>query len=944
MKHRMLAIIGIWTAVGTWAEDAYVELTGAQAINTGYKAFYDRESKAQSLLELDFQLTEVPAAGARIIGGDGGSRGLPYFSLFVDDDFKLKYTYNGQPAMSTGLPATTCRYTVILPAYGTARLSADGQSVAESWIGMADGTIPNPIVLGANALNATGSSISNAVATMKIYSFKIKEREGDVWTLKYDFKPVVKGGEACLYDAASGTTLQDDRGNALGSGGDIETLPEDGYVQSNGSSVQGLNSRFFWQPGAKVEVDYALTDATRNTQYRIVGADYGGVVQRASVYVGGGGVSFGMGTDATGFKGEGTNIDPDLRRHTAVIDTVAKKYYYLTGRTVEKTMTPLGACTETARYPMGLMAGTTNQNGAVFRHLAKMKLYGARFYLNGRLVHDYVPCLKGDVAGLKDRVDGAFITSGALTCGGDILRENDAPYLENTDAVNYIDTGYKPTGKTKVVADFAFRGNTPQQFVFEGLDSSGVAFRQYINGAGNLAYRCSDGSNNSGVYVATGSPAVPARPFVRQRFTLDAAENRVIVENAGYTNWLAKNWLSITATKSNQYTLKLFSSSDGQKNHADIRLYDFKLYEDGELKKHFVPYVKDGLPGLQDLVGGTFVTGKSNVAMRVYGDAACNKTEDAYLMSDGNQLINSGYFASYKSRIAIDYAFTDTTPGRRQNRLFGQDYNVDETTMAFKTAWYINGNGKLAVGGGDNGAFNGTTFTWKPGYGSGECPANLTRYLGVLNFNNGKPSVALRTPEGTTLATAAMSTSATYSKTSKLAMGLFGTATNNTFTAWRNLAKAKIYSVEIQENGQVLHKFYPAKINGKVGLYDIKGRELHCNVTGSATDFTLGGAGYDGKGKDNGFLIKPESTVVLAYRCSTTLSAFAPGAVEHRWTRNGEPVAAEGLSVTVDWRRRRTTDLYSVTPVYLVNGVTVEGAPATTEVTYRPCGLSIILR
>ncbi|MGN0833171.1 MAG: hypothetical protein ACI4RD_05935 [Kiritimatiellia bacterium] len=942
MNHGMLALVGVCATACAWAEDAYVELTGSQAINTGYKAFYDSATKAQSQIELDFQLTEVPENGTRIIGGDGGNKGLSYFSLYADGNFK--YTYNGYSAMSTGQAVTTDRYTVQLPAYGNAIFSSGGQQLAVSWIGMASGTMPNPIVLGANALNTGGSSISNLVAKMKIFGFRILERENGAWTRKYDFKPVVKGGSACLYDAATGTALQDDRGNALAWGGDIEELPEDGYVQSNGSSLQGINSRFCWQPGAKVEIDYALTDATKNTQYRMTGADYGGVGQRASIYVGGGGVSFGMGTDETGFKGEGTYIDPDLRRHTAVIDTVANKYYYRTGQTTEKTLTPIGVCTETARFPMGLMAGTTNENGSVFRHLAKMKLYGAKFYLNGQLVHDYVPCLKGDVAGLKDLVDGAFVTSGALTYGGDIRRENDDPYLENTDAVNYVDTGYKPTGKTKIVADFAFRKNTAQQFVFEGLDSEGVAFRQYINSGGNLAYRCSDGNNSTDVYVATGSPAVPARPFVRQRFTIDAAENRVIVENAGYTNWLAKNWISITATKSNQYTLKLFSSSDGKTNHADIRLYDFKLYDDGELKKHFVPYVMDGLPGLQDLVSGTFVTGKSNVAMRAYGEVACNKTEDAYLLSDGNQLINSGYFASYKSRIAIDYAFTDTTPARYQNRLFGQDYNVDETTMAFKTGWYINGNGKLAVGGGDNGAFNGTTFTWKTGYGSGECAADLTRYLGVLNFNNGKPSVALRTPEGTTLATATMSTSATYSQTSKLAMGLFGTATNNAFTAWRNLAKVKIYSVEIQEGGQVLHKYYPAKIGGKVGLYDLNGQQLHCNVTGSETDFVLGGAGYDGKGKDDGFLLKPAAAVTIPYAESATLTAFAPGAVEHRWTRNGEPVAVEGLALVVDWRRQRTTDLYSVTPVYRVNGLTVEGAPATTEVTYRPCGLSIIVR
>ena len=943
MTRMVITVVSALGLLATHAEDAYVELTGTQAINTGYKAFYNKTTKDQSQVVLDFQLTEVPENGTRIIGGDGGSKGVSYFSLFADGNFK--YAYNGkETGSSTGKPVTTDRYTVQLPAYGNAVLSLNGSELATSWVGMANGTMPNPIVLGANALDAAGASFSDQVAKMKIYGFKILERKDGAWTTKYDFKPVVKGGAACLYDAATGMTLQDDRGRALASGGDIETLPEDGYVQSNGSALQGVNSRFFWQPGAKLEVDYALTDATRNSQYRLVGADYGGVNQRASVYVGGGGISFGMGTDATGFKGDQTSIDPDLRRHTAIIDTVAKKYYYKTGNTVEKSMTPQGACTETALYPMGLMAGTTNQNASVFRHQAKMKLYRAKFWLNGELKHDYVPCLKGDVAGLKDLVDGQFVTSGCLTYGGNILKEEDDPYIENTDGINYIDSGYKPTGKTKIVADFAFRKNTAQQFVFEGSDGNGVAFREYINGNGELAYRCSDGNNTSGVYVKTGTPAVPARPYVRQQFTIDAAANEVIVENAGYTNWLARNWITITGSKSNQYTLKLFSSSDGKTNHADIRLYGIKFYEDGVLKKEFTPYVKESRYGLKDLTGDTFVTGKSNVTMRVYGQVACDKMEDAYLLSDGNQLINSGYFMNGKSRIAVDYAFVDATPERVQNRLFGQDANDDVATMAFKGAWYINGNGKLAVGGGDDGAFNGTTFKLTSDNKT-EYTADVGRYLGILNFNNGKPSVALRTPDGaTTLAKATMSTSVTYTKTSEQAMGLFGTPKNNAFTTWRNLAKVKIYSVEIQEDGQVLHKYYPAKINGKVGLYDLNGKELHANVTDSATDFVLGGAGFDGSGKDNGFKLKPAETVLVPYSKSTTLTAFAPGAVEQRWTKNGEPIEVDGLSLTVDWKRQRTADVYAITPVYNVNGLVVEGAPATTSVTYKPCGLSIIVR
>ena len=50
------------------------------------------------------------------------------------------------------------------------------------------------------------------------------------------------------------------------------------------------------------------------------------------------------------------------------------------------------------------------------------------------------------------------------------------------------------------------------------------------------------------------------------------------------------------------------------------------------------------------------------------------------------------------------------------------------------------------------------------------------------------------------------------------------------------------------------------------------------------------------------------------------------------------------MSLTVDWKRQRTADVYAVTPVYNVNGVAVEGAPVTTAVTYKPCGLSVLVR
>ena len=916
----MVSVVGL--ALGVKAEDGFVELTGTQVINTGYKP------KRATTVKLDFQLVGAQTVQTRILGCDASGNNSK-FAFHINNNGNFNYsTDNASP--SAGKSADTARYTVSMPGRGNANLyNADGSLCkGPNWTDMKDVTSTYPLVIGGNALNASGTSIDSLTAKMKVYGLKIYESG----TLVYDFKPVVKGGVAGLYDENAGVLVADDRdGHALAYGGDIETLPADGYVQSNGSSIQGINSRFFWQPGAKVEVDYELTDSTKNSQYRIVGADWGGVVQRASVYIGGGGVSFGMGTDATEFKGDQTGIDPDKRRHTVIIDTVAGKYYYKTGIMTEKTLTPQGACTETAVYPMGLMAGTTNQNGSVFRHFAKMKLYRAKFWLNGELKHDYVPCVKGDVAGLKDLVDGQFVTSGALTYGGNILKEDDDPYLENTDGVNYIDTGYKLKGSTKIEADFAFRSKTVQQFVFEGADgnANNVAFRQYVNGNGCLAYRCSNGNNNTGVYVATGDPAVPVRPYERHQFTLDPVANKVIVEDAGYTNWLANGWLSVTAANENTHTLKLFSSSDGKTNHADIRLYGLRIYEDGQLVRNYVPYLKSGQAGLQDLVNSTFVTGKSNVAMRVYGTVACDKDEDAYLLSDGNQLINSGYFMNRSSRIEVAFAYADVTVARRQNRLFGQDYNPSDDPLTFFGAFYLNGSDKFSFGGGD--AFTGA---------STEISTDLQQHRAILNAS--ARTWALRTIDGTNQKSGSWSTS--FTKTANQEMGIFGTPTNASYTGWRNLSKVKIYWLEVKEGDAVKHRFYPAKIGGEVGLYDVVTKTLKKNVTGSATDFVLGGAGYDGKGKDNGFLEKPASEVSIDFGKTATLTAFAPGAVEYRWTLNGEPISVEGLSCTVAWKRQRTADVYSVTPVYIVNGCTVEGAAATTTVNHRPSGFCVIIR
>ena len=97
-------------------------------------------------------------------------------------------------------------------------------------------------------------------------------------------------------------------------------------------------------------------------------------------------------------------------------------------------------------------------------------------------------------------------------------------------------------------------------------------------------------------------------------------------------------------------------------------------------------------------------------------------------------------------------------------------------------------------------------------------------------------------------------------------------------------------------------------------------------------------------GTQRNLVIAPASASVRA-DSPRTFTAYAPGAVAYRWTRNDEAVdggANGGLVVT--WHRAKTPDSYSVTPVYLIKGEEVEGDPSTFTVENLPVGTAIILR
>ncbi|HPS08920.1 MAG TPA: hypothetical protein PLG22_15435 [Kiritimatiellia bacterium] len=877
-----------------FAEDAYVASNGSQGINTGYCMTPDTR------WEVDFQLTATTPLQGRIVGGDGFSPNF-YVSCYINGGGNFSFGAGDTfQSFSTGLAADTARHTAILdcPAKKMTYVNAAGVT---NWTGTINvactKTATVPLVLCAVANSAAVTTFLNCSA-VKIYGFKVYEQGVRV----RDFKPCLQAGVPGLRDAVTGAFVKDDRagGAALAYGGDIEEL-EDGFVQSAGT--QCVNSRYFMNPGTKVEIDYALTVATSNSQWRLVGADKADCNAYSAIYIGFSGVSFGTGDS---FTGHGTGIAPDLLRHTCVIDSPNNKYTYITGATTNWSGTIASTRTKTAAHPMGIFANSTNSDGTKFVDPAKAKIYRLKFWTDGALVHDYLPCVQGGVAGFKDLVDGAFVTSGGLTSGGDITAEEGDGYIECTNGNCYIDTGYYFGPKTRIDADFAFIDTAVQQFVFEVGPE--VVGRFYVNGGTNYAWTCKDDSGN---WTSTD---VPLAAYVRRFGTIDAASKKVSFSTAGFTNYTAT---ISSCTKTCTKALILFANVYRNANYAKMRLYGFKIYEDGMLVRDYVPYVIDGVAGVKDTVGGSFTASGNGSAFAWGGDI--QGEQDAYIEADGTQAINTGYFPNPETKVVADFRMVEVVG---QMRPFGEANTMNAELYIDGTATNA---GNFAFGVGD---------TWRK---SKAMAADLKRHVASLDIKNKAYSI---TTDGETSLSGPITNACT--KTAGYPLALCAKAENAGGTTFSCRAKMRLYSAKIYESGVLVHEFLPYKNGAVIGLYDTVTGTVKTDALSSGTAFQIGGMGVDGVGA--AFEVVPQNTKVSPNK-TVALTAYAPGAVSYRWTKNGDVVAGEtDGSLTVAWEKMPRQSVYAVTPVYSVNGRAVDGTAAEATVENLSRGMTICIR
>ena len=945
------AVGGEFTGSGDLVEvedDPYIESDGTGAINTGVVASPDLK------IELDYALTEVidptPESTTshyqqRIFGQDTVTT-TPRISVYVNNSKNISIaTGDGWNASSTAIAADFRRRTIIIDNVACVRAFMTG--VTTNWNDTCTDIVSTcatrPLGLFGNTSDNNGTTF-NQYAKAKVYGLRI----WSAGTLIRDFQPRYVNGVAGFEDVVSGAFYTCDGLTASANAPTAlsgRSKEGDAYIESDGTSFGCVvDTRYFANPRMKVELDFQLVSLVSGC---IVAGNYGsGNTFSCMLPYCSGTTDFVLqakdGTYTSGYAFS-PKVSQDLARHTAVID-VPNRHVEMQASdgTVqgELTLTDSWSYTKTSNWPLLLFGSATSAYGK-YQKQAKARIFGLKVWesddgVNYTLEHNYVPCVKGGVPGFKDEKTGEFFSGNGLTAGGNVSEEEDDPYVENPTGGRYFDTGVYATSNTCIVCDFMLlmQQPSPQQFPFEAGDSVSATnanqkmfMRMYGNGSagtGDYAYAC-------GGELFT-SMEIPYVPLSRRRLTLDAYHLVCKVETPSGLLFRAKAIAAKGRTVNpSSKTIKLLANANLNGNSCKARLYGFKIYEEGTLVRDYVPICQAGEYALLDKVEGKVLTKASNssaftgfAANNALNEAFFNapmRNEDAYIESDGTQGINLDYFTTPNTRYEIDYAMTAIVG---QNRPFG------EATGDLSAELYIQGtatgSGNVAFGVGD---------TWK-GQVTG-VGADLNRHVALLDLANRECGYSGK-------GMMAFTSDAICTRTATYPMWLFAKGTSA--SGHSNRTKMKLYAFRIFEAGALVHEYLPYKVGDIVGLYDTMTGDVITSSVSDSNAFTLGGGLGYGKfaGTRRNLVISPTSTSV-SHGSSRTFTAYAPGAVAYRWTRNDEAVdggANGGLVVT--WHRAKTPDSYSVTPVYLIKGEEVEGDPSTFTVENLPVGTAIILR
>ena len=700
---------------------------------------------------------------------------------------------------------------------------------------------------------------------------------------------------------------------------------EDGYIESDGT--QYINLGHFVGPNTKVAVDFQMTEIGK---VRIMGSIGDNSNPRCRLYIGtntSGIDKFSLTTSTAAGEEKGSNgttgYQAGLERQTAVIDFAAttRQFQILDANGAVLDYGSFASFPDsTSTYPLALFAENRARGGiyaeassSTFYAPAKMKAYGVKIYENGVEVKNFVPCLKGGVAGLKETHSGLFhmcedLLAHPLAHGGDIMTIKDDPYIysprnklapnDNTSRAGYennifLDTGYNITHTTRIELDYAMLTNfnasaswaagevpyliSAQAYNSDKSKSQATAFAATTSGT--MQYRI----GSSGFASVDACPVSTAHG-IRRTVSLDS--NSVALVTAGYTNFTGRVSAANVFSPDFAYpcrTLKIGAAFAGQGYYSPMRIYGLKIYESGNLVKDYVPFIENGVGGLKNSLDttdtlfsrtrlyykDTFSDGaKTNIVFDVGGNVACTDgSDEAYLEFTGvnGNCINTGYVVTKDTSIEIDYQLWNTRHNGQQFLFEQRDgttkggiwarvyYGGSATDYTAKLSYSMCDN--------DNGTFHAKATTI--GISNHRQTLTLDGYEGKIKVVRGAQVLHDKT---------FAQDSYNFSRTRTTC------ATNlwigGNWSGTSSAASMRLYSFKVSEAGRVKRNYVPCVRNGQAGLYDLENNTFSALAGGKVSGATL---------KGEAFQIAPEPAKLETGDAPATLKCLAAGAQSYEW-------------------------------------------------------------
>lgn len=629
--------------------------------------------------------------------------------------------------------------------------------------------------------------------------------------------------------------------------------------------------------------------------------------------------------------------------------------------TKNKSSTPAFNLDGTSDYPLALFAAITNAAGVSYSSDTQgVKIYSLKIWEKDGgeygLVHDFRPCVKGDVPGLKDSETGLFHTVedvSKLSVGGDVERIPDDGFVETVNNAmtgstsytggHYINTGYKPGPNSRIELDYALgsnKGNAYTCWMMKCTAESGTNgdTNQFAVSYSNAGQFFSLGPDYIDQNCGLPASVTTAGLHVRRTAILDALNRVVSLVTAGHTNFTAT---VPTAPCEQGVTLKIAAAGNGTIGFAPIRIYGLKIYESDVLVHDYRPCVTNGAPGL--VSGSSFLkfswtnAGYSKDGIPTAGgnvEVSSIRDYDAFAFFNGAQSIDTGYRANGNSKFVVDFSFANANnkqdnndSSKRQQFVFDTG-NSDSEDIIGRV--YVN----KEAGNNGNYAWN---YSTNGVYTSTEVGVDHQRRLFTIDALNDQVRMTPNaSATGTYNGDSVIQKAANFHD--KECSGTVKIGSN--FAATKNFARIRLYRFSIWDGETIVRDFVPCVTNGVGCLFDLVEGKAYTSTT--ATKLSVRGRGYNGAEE---WIETPQGFSIRKNASARMLTARAVGATSYKWTRDGEPISGgEDGELEVGWVRGGGVHTYAATPVYDVFGFQTEGTPVSVQVEMKDPGMMLIIR